>query len=147
MDKALRNLQKNKANFPFPGDKSKSSPFLMNRKQSSAGKQISTMRLKEGYHPYRKPDAEVLEIGDEDFASSVPFIYDAAYPQNERDMDGNKPNNKASFFSSVNNGFTPINRGNNKAPSERSSGHHRSATAKCIGRLRDIITCRRYAYT
>ena len=105
------------------------------------------MRLKEGYHHYRKPDTEVVEIGDEEYAPVVPFIYDAAYPQNERDTEGNKlPSNVQSFFSSVNQGFSGLN-STNKAPSERSSGRNRSTTVKCLGRLCDVLTCRRYEYT
>ena len=120
----------------------------MNTRQSTAGKQISTMRLKEGYHHYRKPDTEVVEIGDEEYAPTVPFIYDAAYAQSERDADGNRlPSNIQSFFSSVNTGFPGMNRignnNNNKAPSERSSSRNRSTTAKCLGRLCDVVTCRR----
>ena len=103
----------------------------MSTRQSFVGRQISTMRLKEGYHHYRKPDTEVVEIGDEEYASVVPFIYDAAYPQNERDTNGNKiTTNIHSFFSTVNGGFSGENVVN-KVPSERSSGPQgpkRSAT-------------------
>ena len=144
MDKALGAFQRgqrihtqsegNKPDSPTV-DKIRPSLASMNIRQESVGKQISTIRFKEGYYHYSKPDTEVVEIGDEDYAATVPFIYDAAYPQSERDADGNKIlSNIRSFFSSVS---------NNKAPFERSSGRHRSATVKCLERLCDVITCRR----
>ena len=138
-----QSLEINKPTSPSI-DKKRPSLASMNTRQSSAGKQLSTMRLKEGYHHYRKPDTEVVEIGDEDYASMVPFIYDAAYPQDERDIDGNKlPSNISSFFSSVNGGFSGgVNKSINKAPSERSSARNRSATATCLG----VLTCSRYVH-
>ena len=53
--------------------------------EGNIGSQISTIRLKEGYHHYREPDSLVVEIGDEHYSNAAFFIYDAAYSQQDRD--------------------------------------------------------------
>ena len=122
---------------------------------STIGAQMSTIRLKEGYHHYRKSDSVVVEIGEEHYSKAEPFIYNAAYSQNDLDANGNMAKKSVMELGkeALENGMEKIgisHKGQRKSsvnkpikpPSEKSSAHDQtSTTAK---QLYNIFTCRRY---
>ena len=123
------------------------------RTTTMIGRSMSTIRLKEGYHHYRNSDStDILEIGDESYASAEKFIYNAAHPQSDRDEKGNVRKKSvfdvamafdSAFLANITSKISSSRkRSINKATTVISSGHGRSSsTAK---QLYDFFTCRRY---